>query len=110
MVVRTSDNEMMKEIEALVKELNRPIKQVLLEMKILSLDVGDAYRQSMDLDYVPNSNAVIGPPTNQDRNPLFDEAPVNVTNTTTVGGTTTTQTGSFTTGVRNILGLGNFAA
>ena len=109
MVVRTSDNEMMKEIEALVKELNRPIKQVLLEMKILSLDVGDAYRQSMDLDYVPNSNAVIGPPTNQDRNPLFDEAPVNVTNTTTVGGTTTTQTGSFTTGVRNILGLGNFA-
>jgi type II secretory pathway component GspD/PulD (secretin) len=109
MIVRTSDNDIMQEIASLVKELDRPVKQVLLEMKILSLDVGDLYRQSMDLDYVPNSNSVIGPPTNQDRNPLFDEAPINVTNTTTVGGTTTTQNGTFTTGVRNILGLGNFA-
>jgi len=109
MIVRTSDNDIMQEIASLVKELDRPTKQVLLEMKILSLDVGDAYRQSMDLDYMPNSETVRGPFTNQDRNPLFNESPVNVTNTTTVGGTTTTQTGTFTTGVRNILGLGNFA-
>lgn len=86
MVVRTSDNEMMKEIEALVKELNRPVKQVLLEMKILSLDVGDAARRAFDLDFIPNANTVAGPNTDQDRNPL-----------------------SIGAGVRNVLGLGNFA-
>ncbi|MDP3086939.1 MAG: hypothetical protein Q8M99_01915 [Methylotenera sp.] len=86
MVVRTSDNEIMQEIESLVKELNRPIKQVLLEMKILSLDVGDAARQSFDLDFIPNGNTVNGPNTDQDRNPL-----------------------SLGAGVRSVLGLGNFA-
>lgn len=86
MVVRTSDNEMMKEIESLVKELNRPVKQVLLEMKILSLDVGDAARRAFDLDFIPNANNVPGPNTDQDRNPL-----------------------SIGAGVRNVLGLGNFA-
>lgn len=109
MTVRTSDNGVMKEIEQLVKELDRPTRQVLLEMKILSLDVGDSYRQSVDLDLMPSSKPVRGPYTNQDRNPLFDDAPISVTNSTTNGGTTLTQSGSYTVGVRNILGLGNFA-
>ena len=109
MTVRTSDNSVMKEIEQLVKELDRPTRQVLLEMKILSLDVGDSYRQSVDLDLMPSSKPVRGPYTNQDRNPLFDDAPISVTNSTTNGGTTLTQSGSYTVGVRNILGLGNFA-
>jgi type II secretory pathway component GspD/PulD (secretin) len=86
MVVRTSDSEIMEEIASLVKELNRPIKQVLLEMKILSLDVGDATRRAFDLDFIPNGNTVAGPNTDQDRNPL-----------------------SVGEGVRSVLGLGNFA-
>jgi type II secretory pathway component GspD/PulD (secretin) len=86
MVVRTSDNDIMQEIAALVKELDRPVKQVLLEMKILSLDVGDASRRAFDLDFIPNGSTVTGPNTDQDRNPL-----------------------SIGDGVRNVLGLGNFA-
>jgi type II secretory pathway component GspD/PulD (secretin) len=50
-VVRTSDNEAMKEIERLIKEMDRPTPQVLLEMKILALDVGDSFRQSFHIDY-----------------------------------------------------------
>jgi type II secretory pathway component GspD/PulD (secretin) len=70
----------------LVKELDRPTKQVLLEMKILSLDVGDASRRAFDLDFIPNGSTVTGPNTDQDRNPL-----------------------SIGAGVRSVLGLGNFA-
>jgi type II secretory pathway component GspD/PulD (secretin) len=86
MVVRTSDNDIMQEIAVLVKELDRPTKQVLLEMKILSLDVGDASRRAFDLDFIPNGSTVTGPNTDQDRNPL-----------------------SIGAGVRSVLGLGNFA-
>lgn len=112
-IVRTSDNAALKEIERLIQELNRPTQQVLLEMKILSLDVGDSYRQSFDLDYVPNSAQVFGPPTDQDKTPLFTPAPVNATNTQTIGPvgnqTTLTSTGVVSSGVKNVLGLGNFA-
>jgi type II secretory pathway component GspD/PulD (secretin) len=114
MIVRTSDNAVINDIEQLVKEMDRPTKQVLLEMKILSLDVGDAYRQSMDLDYMPSDQTLQGPLTDQTKNPLGTIAPINVTNTTTVddgNGNTSTQTqnGVINLGVRNILGLGNYA-
>ncbi|MFA7349891.1 MAG: hypothetical protein WC009_03970 [Methylotenera sp.] len=112
-IVRTSDNAAMLEIEKLINQMNRPTQQVLLEMKILSLDVGDSYRQSFDLDYVPNSAQVFGPPTDQDKTPLFTPAPVNATNTQTIGPvgnqTTLTSTGVISSGVKNVLGLGNFA-
>jgi type II secretory pathway component GspD/PulD (secretin) len=109
MLVRTSDLIAMKDISILVKDLDRPTPQVLLEMKILSLEIGDRYRQSFDLDYVPDSQRVFGPPTNQNKSPIFDVAPTNVTTTETSGGTTATTTGVITSGFRNVLGLGNFA-
>jgi len=113
MIVRTSDVAVMKDIESLVKQLDLPTKQVLLEMKILSLDIGDFYRQAMDLDYMPDPNTVRGPFTSQDRNPLFNEAPfqtsTNETINTARGTQTVTQSGQFTLGVSHILGLGNFA-
>lgn len=84
MLVRTSDLLAMKDIATLVNDMDRPTPQVLLEMKILSLEVGDRYRQSFDLDYVPNAQTITGPPT-------FDQPTV------------------LQSGVRNVLGLGNFA-
>lgn len=45
MIVRTSDAIAVKEIESLVKEMDKPTQQVLLEMQILEIDVGDAYNQ-----------------------------------------------------------------
>ncbi len=48
-VVRTSDAFAMKEIEKLIKEMDRPTQQVLLEMKILELTSGDSFRQVFSL-------------------------------------------------------------
>jgi general secretion pathway protein D len=45
MIVRTSDSAAVKEIENLVKAMDRPTPQILLEMKILEVEVGDAYTQ-----------------------------------------------------------------
>lgn len=45
MIVRTSDVTAVKEIENLVKAMDKPTTQVLLEMKILEVDVGDDYKQ-----------------------------------------------------------------
>lgn len=112
-VVRTSDAMAVKDIGDLIKQMDKPTPQVLLEMKILSLEIGDKYRQSFDLDYVPNSNEVFGPPTDQDKTPLFTPATRNVTTTQTIGEvgnqSVITSTGVISSGVRNVLGLGNFA-
>lgn len=45
MIVRTSDTVAVKEIENLVRAMDKPTQQVLLEMRILEVDVGDAYTQ-----------------------------------------------------------------
>lgn len=45
MIVRTSDSVVVDEIKHLVKSMDKPTSQVLLEMKILEIDVGDAYNQ-----------------------------------------------------------------
>lgn len=109
-VVRTSDTQAIKDIEDLIKQMDRPTQQVLLEMKILSLDVGDAYRQAFDIDYIPNNKEVFGPLTNADRNPLHDTAPATVTDQPVPGIPGATTSGDIPLGGRrNILGLGNFA-
>jgi general secretion pathway protein D len=48
-VVRTSDAFALKEIEKLIKEMDRPTQQVLLEMKILEVGSGDSFRQVFSL-------------------------------------------------------------
>jgi type II secretory pathway component GspD/PulD (secretin) len=63
---------------------------------------------------MPSDQTLQGPLTDQTKNPLGTIAPINVTNTTTVddgNGNTSTQTqnGVINLGVRNILGLGNYA-
>jgi general secretion pathway protein D len=53
-IVRTSDASAVKEIERLVKEMDRPTPQVLLEMKILELSVGDSFSQTFSLGTISN--------------------------------------------------------
>jgi general secretion pathway protein D len=50
-IIRTSDNAAIKDIEHLIKEMDRPVPQVLLEMKILELSAGDSFEQLFDVNY-----------------------------------------------------------
>jgi general secretion pathway protein D len=86
-VLRTADARVMKDIEALIQDLDRPTPQVLLEMKILRLGLGDGFRSIFDFD-LTRGQVIAGPPTGQPRNPLLPNAGV---------------------GPQNVLGLGNFA-
>lgn len=86
-IARSSDTAAMKDIEHLIVEMDRPIPQVLLEMKVLELSLGDSYKQVFDLDLL-TGRQTSGPDSTQARNPL--------------------NSGS-TVGSRNTLGLGNFA-
>jgi len=72
-VVRTSDADTMKEIERLIAELDRPTPQVLLEMKILELTVGDSFRSVFDME-VTTGHETSGPATTQPANPLLPSA------------------------------------
>lgn len=112
--VRSSDTFAIRDIGSLIKEMDRPTPQVLLEMKILSLEIGDKYRQAFDIDYVPNSTTINGPPTDQIKSPLATVSPTQQTstnsNTASNGASVTqTQTSTLTQGYGNVLGLGNFA-
>lgn len=86
LVVRTSDSRAMKDIETLIKDLDRPTPQVLLEMKILKLGLGDNFRSIFDFGGT-NGQVISGPQTGQPANPLVPDA---------------------STAAQNILGLGNF--
>lgn len=48
-IVRTSDLDALKDIERLIREMDRPTPQVLLEMKVLELAAGDSFRQLFSL-------------------------------------------------------------
>ena len=68
-LVRTSDEEAIKDIEVLMIELDRPIPQVLLEMKVLELTLGDGFKAAFDLEGVDQQQTG-GPPSSQIVNPL----------------------------------------
>ncbi len=85
-IVRTSDIRVMKEIERLIATIDRPTPQVLLEMKILQMTLGDDFRSVFDFGHASSGAAVSGPPTGLAPNPLQ----------------------TATAGVREILGVGNF--
>ncbi len=50
-IVRTSDEKALAAIEGLVASLDRPTPQVLLEMKILELDLQDDFSSVFDFDF-----------------------------------------------------------
>jgi general secretion pathway protein D len=74
LVVRSGDMRVIQDIESLIHELDRPTPQVLLEMKILRLGLGDHFRSIFDFGAVSGSTQV-GPPTGQPPNPLVPDAP-----------------------------------
>ncbi|WP_415896816.1 DUF3438 family protein [Neptuniibacter sp. QD57_21] len=49
--VRTSDENALAEIAHLIEESDKPTPQVLLEMKIVKIDVGEGYEQDFDLSF-----------------------------------------------------------
>ncbi len=49
--VRTSDENALAEIENLIIENDRPTPQVLLEMKIVRISLGDEFKQDFDLSF-----------------------------------------------------------
>lgn len=51
-LVRTSDTLAIREIERLIKEMDRPTPQVLLEMKILELTMGDSFSQLFNMGLI----------------------------------------------------------
>ncbi len=54
-IVRTGDATAMRDIEKLIKEMDRPTPQVLLEMKILELKVGDSFNQLFNFSIDSNN-------------------------------------------------------
>lgn len=55
--VRTSDENALAEIERLIKSSDKPTPQVLLEMKIVKINVGEGYEQDFDLSFNDALNA-----------------------------------------------------
>lgn len=60
-VVKTADNKVLSQIKRLIPKLNKPIPQVLLEMKIVEVSLGDGFRSAInfslsDSDLTGSSN------------------------------------------------------
>ncbi len=51
LLIRTSDKQALNEVGALIKRIDRPAQQVLLEMKILRATLGDEERSVFDYSY-----------------------------------------------------------
>ncbi|MFH0943742.1 MAG: type II secretory pathway, component PulD [Planctomycetota bacterium] len=85
-VVRTADSDAMDEIAHLMVELDRPTPQVLLEMKILELSLGDTFHSVFDYEILGGTETA-GPPDSQPANPLLPGA---------------------ATSPKNVLGIGNY--
>ncbi len=73
--VRTADEKAMAEIRRLVRESDRPTPQVLLETKILSVQIDDEFQYAFDFSF--NSEVLLqGPNDGQPPNPLNPSSPL----------------------------------
>ncbi len=73
-VVRTGDEAALAAIERLILELDRPTPQVLLEVKVLELDLGDDFRAALDVDLISGPQRANGVATGEPTNPLVSGA------------------------------------
>ena len=75
-MVRTSDTAAIDEIGSLLDQIDRAAPQVLLEMKVLDLKLGDEFRSVFDVDYV-SPNTVTNLADGQPANPLVPTSAAN---------------------------------
>ena len=60
LLVRSGDEAALREIDALVGEFDRPARQVLLEMQIMEVDLGDGFKSVFDIG-LGNQRTARGP-------------------------------------------------
>jgi len=60
-IIRTSDEEVIAEIDDLIKQLDVRVPQVLLEMKILNLTLGDGFESAFDYQLASGNNDTFNP-------------------------------------------------
>lgn len=58
LIVRSADAQALDEVQRLVMEMDRPLKQVLLEMKVLEVTLGDGMRSAFDFSITSGTTAV----------------------------------------------------
>lgn len=51
LIVRSSDERLVEEVAALIDSIDRPARQVLLEVEVLKLLTGDTFSSAFDLDF-----------------------------------------------------------
>ncbi len=73
LLLRSADERALGEIERLVAQIDRPTPQVLLEMKILELTMGDTFRSIFDFSF-QDGDPSAGPDDGQAANPLSGAA------------------------------------
>jgi len=71
--VRTADEQAMAEVRRIVRESDRPTPQVLLEMKVMSIDLDGGLRSAFDFSFGSPARSA-GPPDGQPPNPLSPAA------------------------------------
>lgn len=86
LILRSADSEALSEAEKLVQEMDKPTRQVLLEMQILEVSLSEGFQSAVDIGLV-GSSSQSPPPVGHATNPLL---------------TTSTDGRNF------VLGLGNF--
>lgn len=69
LLVRSSDEKVLTDVEKLIEQIDRPAKQVLLQMKIMRVALGENEESVFDFQYTTNANA-LGPQSNSIGNPL----------------------------------------
>lgn len=57
-MVRTADAKIMEDIRALIRRLDMPTPLVLLEVKVLKIELGDGFESMFDFQYSDGNNAV----------------------------------------------------
>ncbi|WP_319381312.1 secretin N-terminal domain-containing protein [Thiomicrorhabdus sp.] len=69
LLVRSSDERALQDIEQLIKEIDQPAKQVLLQMKIMRVALGEDEDSVFDFQYT-DSKTTSGPSSSSTQNPL----------------------------------------